>query len=621
MVATSGSSTAIVNTLSLSHGMTAREVELPDYDKERLEDVGFLTAMTLVLLGNYAQTGHFGGPLAYTPYTVTSHLVGPDLGGLRYDYRRPKHPYADRFMLAGGHNAPVTYALWMILGEALARKHALTGDDRYAADPNTSMLSIDALGFRRGREALEALLQDNDLVDHPLMEQAKIRGIRSLAGHSETTDLTNDVNGGPSGIGIATAAGKAAFWDIVGAPDSLKIMAIEGEFAMTSGHSQEMKTAAVAQQVGKRLRILLSYNNAGIDDELVGSVIRPVYDAYRIEDQWAAYGWNVMTLDNGNDYDQVVAAFKTMEEWDHEDDRPMIVVGKTVKGWWPAAVNGQIPGYGEQVVSYHSHPYNLAMNGDYFVGLAETFERRFGVEFEGIRDGAVSDDRERLIQFKKNMDVAMSVLDQNGLGDWVADRLVEIGDSVDDGLPLRIDRATDPFKDSRLAVDGLPVEPQNLTVANPTAPAMRKTSPSSCSRSRATCAARAGRSPRLSSGPTYVTNNRFIVVAADLAESINVEHGAIWDTFDPVANPSGGRLKAAIQEAGNASTAIGLVGQSVSLDPDEHVGVWALSGTYGRVHAAHVPPLPRVEPAEPGQPVQDRRTAHPRRTLRPGDRG
>ena len=127
MVATSGSSTATVNTLSISHGLSRREVELPDYDRERIEDVGFLTAMTLVLLGNYAQTGHFGGPLAYTPYTVASHLVGPDLGGLRYDYRRPKHPYSDRFMLAGGHNAPVTYALWMILGEALARQHAATG--------------------------------------------------------------------------------------------------------------------------------------------------------------------------------------------------------------------------------------------------------------------------------------------------------------------------------------------------------------------------------------------------------------------------------------------------------------------------------------------------------------
>ena len=580
MVATSGSSTATVNTLSISHGLSRREVELPDYDRERIEDVGFLTAMTLVLLGNYAQTGHFGGPLAYTPYTVASHLVGPDLGGLRYDYRRPKHPYSDRFMLAGGHNAPVTYALWMILGEALARKHAETGDDRYHANPNTSMLSIDALGFRRGRGALDTILQDNNLQDHPLMAQAAIRGIRSFAGHSETTDLTNDVNGGPSGIGIATSAGKAAFWDIVGAPDSLKIMAIEGEFAMTSGHSQEMKTAAVAQQVGKRLRILLSYNNAGIDDELVGSVIKPVYDAYRIEDQWAAYGWNVMTLDDGNDYDQVVAALKTMEEWDHEDDRPMIVVGKTVKGWWPAAQNGHIPGYGEQVVSYQSHPYNMAMNGDYFVGLANTFEEKFGVEFEGIRNGAVSDERERLIQFKKNIDVAMSVLDQNGLGDWIANRLVELGESVDDGLPLRVNRVTNPFKDSRLSVKNLPVEAQNVTVSNPSLGEEKDLSiklfeePGNVRGTRRAIS-------EIIKWMNYVTENRFIVVAADLAESINVEHGAIWDTFDPVANPSGGRLKAAIQEAGNASTAIGLVGQSVSLDPDEHVGVWALSGTYG----------------------------------------
>jgi transketolase len=48
-----------------------------------------------------------------------------------------------------------------------------------------------------------------------------------------------------------------------------------------------------------------------------------------------------------------------------------------------------------------------------------------------------------------------------------------------------------------------------------------------------------------------------------------------------VTNPAGTRLKAAIQEAGNASTAIGLIGQTLSLDPKQHVGVWALSGTYG----------------------------------------
>ena len=120
------------------------------------------------------------------------------------------------------------------------------------------------------RGALATLLADHGLTDDPLFAQAKLRGVRSLAGHAETTDLTNDVNGGPSGIGIGTSAGKAAFWDFAGAPPSLKVMALEGEFAMTAGHAQELKTQAVAQQVGKRLRILLSYNNAGIDDRLQG---------------------------------------------------------------------------------------------------------------------------------------------------------------------------------------------------------------------------------------------------------------------------------------------------------------------------------------------------------------
>ena len=98
-----------------------------------MEDIGYMTCMTLVLLGNYAQTGHFGGPLAYTPYNVAAHLAGPELGGLRYDYRRPKHPYGDKFMLAGGHNIPTGYALWMIMGQALERK--------YQSSPATSAIT------------------------------------------------------------------------------------------------------------------------------------------------------------------------------------------------------------------------------------------------------------------------------------------------------------------------------------------------------------------------------------------------------------------------------------------------------------------------------------------------
>ena len=569
-----------VSTVTLSSVLDAREVTLPDFDKQYLDDVSFVTAMTLVLMGNYCQTGHFGGPLAYTPYTVASHLIGPELGGLKYDYRRPKHPFSDKFMLAGGHNAPVTYALWMVLGEALYRKHQATGDKKYLADYDQTLLPIDCIGFRRSKKGMETILSENGLTEHPSMKQAKVRGIRALSGHSESTDVTNDVNGGPSGIGIATAAGKATFWDIIGAPESPKVMAVEGEFAMTSGHSQEMKTQAVAQQVGKRLRVLMSYNNAGIDDELVGGVIQPQYDSYRIVDQWTSYGWNVFTVEDANDMEQVVAAFKAMEDTDPSDRRPMILVGKTTKGWWPGAENGQIPGYGNQIISYQSHPYTFAMNSDYFAALASTFENRYGVKFKGIGDGPVSDEKERLIQYKDNIDIAMSVLDENGLGDWVADRLVEIGELVEDKLSTRIDTSKDPFLDERLDYRTLSIDPKTVTATNPISGEQKEVEIKMFEEPGVAKGSRRAIS-EIVKWVNYVTDNRLVLAAADLADSINVEKGSLWGEFDPVTNPAGIRLRSAIQEAGNVSTAVGLVSQSASLDPEKHSGVWALSGTYG----------------------------------------
>jgi transketolase len=550
-------------------------------ERRRLEDVGYMTCMTLTLLGNYAQTGHFGGPLAYTPFNVAAHLAGPERGGLRYDYRRPKHPYGDKFMLAAGHCAPTCYALWMILGEALYRKHKATGDARYRVAPDVAMLPVDALGFRRGAGALKTLLSDQGLADDPLFAQAKGRGIRALSGHIESTDLTNDVNGGPSGIGIATAAGKAAFWDVVGAPmGTPKIIAFEGEFAMTEGHAQEIKTQAIAMQVGKRLRIFLSDNNAGIDDSLLGGVVHGKFKDYRLPDQWASYGWNVFTLPDGHDYDQIVDVMKTMEDWDPTDRRPMIVIGTTIKGYWPAAVNGKIPGAGDQVVGYPSHPYGMKMNSEYFVALASTFEKHYGVEFAGIRKGAVTDPRERLVQFKTNIDVVMSVLDRDGLGDWVADRLVAIGDTVKDQIPLRIDAQRDPFLDERLRVANLPEEPQSLTVKNEASGA-EKTLKIALFRKAGEVAGARRAISEIVKWSNHVTGNRVLTLAADLSESVNLEHGSIWGHYDPDANPLGTRLKAAIQEAGNVSSAVGLVGQSASVDPDRFAGVWAWSGTYG----------------------------------------
>ena len=550
-------------------------------DRERLEDVAAMTAMTLVLLGNYSQTGHFGGPLSATPYVVAAHLAGPDLGGLTYDLREPKHPLADRFMLSGGHNIPSCYALWMILYEALLR-HGRAGVGRSVSfDFNQAILPIDAIGFRRSRGALSGLLAEHGLDTHPLFAPARHRGIRALAGHAETTDVTNDVNGGPSGVGIATAVGKAMFWDLVGAPASRKVIAIEGEFAMTEGHAQELKTAAVAQRVGKRLRVLLSMNNAGIDDSLIGGIVKPSYSDYDLADQWKSYGWNVLTLDDGNDFREILTATRIMEEWPEKDRRPMIVIGRTLKGWWPFAEKGKIPGAGRQLTGFESHPYGLPMNGDYFVALAGTFEKKYGVKFQGIRSGPPATEADRLVQFMTNVNVVMSVMDEvPGLRSWIARRVLDIADRLDRKATVRIDRDRDPFRDDLLRPENLPEEPVRLIMTNPhTGDEVEKDVRLFRAAGESAGARRAV--SEIGKWMNHVTGGRFLTVAADLSSSINVEDCHFFGHYDPVKNPAGTRLKAPITEAVNAATIAGVASVNLAEDPASFAGYWGLTGTYG----------------------------------------
>ena len=152
---------------------------------------------------------------------------------------------------------------------------------------------------------LKHLLQDHGLADHPLFAQAKVRGIKALAGHAESTDVTNDVNGGPPESALPRRRAKRRS-GILSAPRvRLKVIALEGEFAMTEGHAQELKTQALALQVGKRLRVMLSDNNAGIDDVLLGGVIDRKFDAYRLDRPVDFLRLERLHAANGNDYGQV----------------------------------------------------------------------------------------------------------------------------------------------------------------------------------------------------------------------------------------------------------------------------------------------------------------------------
>ena len=100
--------------------------------------------------------GHFGGPLAYTPFNVATHLAGPRSGRAALRLSAPEASL-QRQVHAG--RGPLRSDLLRAVDDhgrgARAEVCRRPGDRRYYVAPDVAMLSVDALGFRRGAGALE----------------------------------------------------------------------------------------------------------------------------------------------------------------------------------------------------------------------------------------------------------------------------------------------------------------------------------------------------------------------------------------------------------------------------------------------------------------------------------
>ena len=384
---------------------------------------------------------------------------------------------------------------------------------------------------------------------------------------------------------------------------------------MCAGHAQELKTQAIALQAGKRLRIFFSDNNAGIDDALLGGVVQSKFDGYVLRDQWTSYGWNVFTIPDGHDYEQILDVLKTMEDWDPADRRPMIVIGKTTKGYWPARCGNSRTG--DQIVGYPSHPFGFKMNAEYIVALARTFEAALRREVRGnVGEGRSTDTRERLLQFKTNIDVAMSVLDKNGLGDWLADRLVEIGDTRR-RTRSRCASTSSAIRSSTTGceVANLPVEPQSSRSKNSVS-GREKTVKVALFRKPGEAAGARRAISEIIKWLNYVTDNRVLTAGRG---SLGVGQprarqplGPLRSGDEPARHAAQGRDSGSRQrldrDRSREPERLGRSGQvRRRLGVQRHLR---------RVHAADVSAGARLEPAESGQQVPDGRPAHPRGAFR-----
>ncbi len=355
---------------------------------------------------NYRQSGHPGGSRSKV-HALLSLLLS---GAMRWDIRHPEKRFGDRFILGAGHTVPLIYATFAVLDEAMRVKYQQTGDQRYAI-PNPEKHAVyweDLLGFR-------------------------LRG--GLSGHAEMAGKTLFLkfNTGPSGHGSPAAAGLALALKRAGA-DGVKAFIFEGEGGLTPGATHETMNSAYGMALDN-LYYLVDWNDYGIDNHAVSSVV------YGNPNDWfTAHGWRAFGTPDGSAWEPVLKTLLDTVLGDNPDRVPSVAWFKTRKG--------------REYLKYDnkSHGSPHSMDSDLFWETKRPFAEKYGATFTNYGGDAPDNPEQLRDEFAANLQVVMGVLHQDqALVDYLADRLVALGDSVPVEIPaFRLGKSGNPFADQRL---------------------------------------------------------------------------------------------------------------------------------------------------------------------------
>ncbi len=479
---------------------------------------------------NYRQSGHPGGSRSKTHALVSTLLSGV----MRWDIRHPEKRFGDRFILGAGHTIPLIYCTLAVFNEALRIKYQQTGDEKYAIpDPeNRALYWEDLLEFRR-------------------------KG--GLSGHAEMEGKTLFLkfNTGPSGHGSPAAAGVALALKRAGA-GSVRVFIFEGEAGLTPGATHETANSAWGLALDN-LYYVVDWNDFGIDDHRVSEVV------YGTPEDWfASHGWNVYGTEKGSEWEEVTRTLVSMVEAPNPDRVPSVTWVKTRKG--------------REYLKYDnkSHGSPHAMNGDLFWETKSVFSEKYQVEFMNQGGPPPEDQSSLREEFAANLKTALEVLAQDpSLVDFLADRLVELGDRVPEKIPtFRLKDDKNPFLDQRLY--DYENYPDDLFAAPGSKVANR--------------AALAKWGAWVNSfGAKEYDRPLFLACSADLAGSTNISGFAAgrddfegYGWYERHGSPEGVLLPQEITEFANAGIMTGLATVNFSSAPEETFdGFWGACSTYG----------------------------------------
>ncbi len=231
-----------------------------------------------------AKSGHPGGSLSATD--IMTYLYFEEMN---VDPKNPKWEDRDRFVLSKGHVAPALYA-------TLAEKGFF---------PKEDLLTLRHVG--------------SYLQGHPDM-----KGIPGV-----------DMSSGSLGQGVSCAAGMALAAKLDN--KDYRVYAITGDGEIEEGQIWEAAMFAGFRKLDNFV-VVVDNNNLQID----GS-IDEVCSPYPIDKKFEAFNFHTIVI-NGNDFDEIRAAFKEARE---TKGKPTAIIAKTVKGKGVSFMENQVGWHGK----------------------------------------------------------------------------------------------------------------------------------------------------------------------------------------------------------------------------------------------------------------------------------
>ena len=243
-----------------------------------------------------AKAGHPGGSLSAVEAFTYLYYVEMNI-----DPKDPKKPDRDRFVLSKGHTAPGLYS-------TLAHRGYFPVED---------LTTLRHLG--------------SYLQGHPDMKH--IPGV--------------DMSSGSLGQGISAAVGMALSAKLSG--DSYRVYTLLGDGEIEEGQVWEASMFAGARKLDN-LVVIVDNNGLQIDGP-----IQDVCNPYPIDKKFEAFNFHVINVADGNDFDQLKAAF---DEARTVKGMPTAIIMKTLKGKGVSFMEGSVGCHGK---APNDEEYAIAM--------------------------------------------------------------------------------------------------------------------------------------------------------------------------------------------------------------------------------------------------------------------